>query len=434
MEKKMFARYPIGNPRRRWRQDNFILAGSTAGVMNLKRETGTTAWQLEVTRRAVETAADAGFTVVGTTWAKKDVIKEIVRTAERVGINVMYGDFMSFSGMGLSKKTVPKHNPEDILAAMQEVKNWKSVVGYMVYDEPVTEEQRKIACEMRDIVERERPDMWPFIVSAAGKERIETMMEQVDPSHTLYDIYPLGNTRQKLEPQDQLDHFKMWYYFELCKNLAAKTGAPFGFCYQGHELFYTPRFDQFTFAAGRMMANAALLYGAKYLSTYTDFNGVYDPETGGHGPYFEEQKALNREISVLGNVLMALECKRVIHDESLWPQEIEENWEDYRQTMEDSELLTGELDPRISIAEHCDAYGHRYLMVLNRDYKNEKNYRLLCKEPSRVYRVDIETGLERLAFEGEAIRGHLEPGCMALYRLQPLDDEPYLLEYYLEKD
>ena len=33
MEKKLFARYPIGNPRRKWRQDNFILSIVNPGPM-----------------------------------------------------------------------------------------------------------------------------------------------------------------------------------------------------------------------------------------------------------------------------------------------------------------------------------------------------------------------------------------------------------------
>ncbi|MBO5270975.1 MAG: hypothetical protein J6B77_09330 [Clostridia bacterium] len=432
MEKKMFPRYPIGNPRRKWRQDNFILQATYPGVKDLKLKTPVTPWQLEKTRRAVETAADAGFTVVGTTWASKAAIMEVVRTAERLGLRVFYGDFMRFTGMGFSK-TLPKHEPEAIIDVIRELKNWKSIIGFITYDEPINEEQRKITREMQDIVERECPDMIPLTVTAAGKERMVKMAEEVDPPYAYFDFYPLGNTRQMLQPEDQLDHSKLWYLLELNRRISQKTGAPVAFAYQGQELFYHPLFDRYTFAASRMMANAALLYGAKLLLNYIEFNGFINSETGGRGPAFEEQKALNRSISVLGNTLMALESVRVIHDESVSAKDVEE-WEDYRYTMEDSELLTGALDHRISISELADAYGHRYLMVLNRDYRTEKHYRLICKEPSRVYRVDEETGLERLAYEGDEITGCLQPGCVALYRIQSLFEEPYLVEYYLEKD
>ena len=104
--------------------------------------------------------------------------------------------------------------------------------------------------------------------------------------------------------------------------------------------------------------------------------------------------------------------------------------------MEDSELLVGKLPQRISVSELSDAYGNRYLMVANRDYRNITSYRLKLKNPSRVYRVSDEDGAQRLVFddEGNKIIGYLQPGCMALYRIQPKSEEPYTVEYYLEKE
>ena len=180
-----------------------------------------------------------------------------------------------------------------------------------------------------------------------------------------------------------------------------------------------------------MMANAALLYGVKGLSCYIECDGVLDPETGGHGIYFEEHRKLNREIRALGNTLMALECQRVIHDESV----VSDKEGFAYLPMEDSELLTGTLPHRISISELKDAYGNDYLMVLNRDYRESVRYRLKMKNPMRVWRVSDEDGEQRIAFDdaNQILVGTLTPGSVALYRLQPRDEEPYAIEYYLEK-
>ena len=131
---------------------------------------------------------------------------------------------------------------------------------------------------------------------------------------------------------------------------------------------------------------------------------------------------------------MALECHRVLHDPSVQILgKYAEEWEQLAASMEESELLEGELPARISVSELSDAYGHKYLLVLNRDYRMENHFCLKLKEPSCIYRVSEKDGLEYQVCDGAKLRGHLTAGSIALYRIQPVEKEQYLLEYYLEK-
>ena len=57
MDHKMLARYPVGNPRRKWRQDNFILALASPGAMTLDAPSELVR---KKTRRGVKTALDSG--------------------------------------------------------------------------------------------------------------------------------------------------------------------------------------------------------------------------------------------------------------------------------------------------------------------------------------------------------------------------------------
>ena len=425
MKNVLVPRYPIGNPRRLWRQDNFIISLTNPGPMGLDKRNET---QRQKARRAVETAVEAGFNQMELCWASPEVGMEILRTAERLGTNVLYQNLCRFGGMGYSKK--PLNEKNDLLDAMRDTQNWKCITGYYMYDEPITPEQRAVVRRMIEETEKERPDLLPFTVSDAGN--INAVADEVDPAELSFDSYPFGNTSQILQAEYQLDRCNLWYRFEIAKKAAARIGAPLWFVFQGHELFYHPSFDVYTFAASRMMANAALLYGAKELSCYVEGNGVLDPDTCGHGPYFEEHKALNKKLAALGNTLMALTCLRVIHDDGVQPEK--EDWNEVRATMEESELLTGTIPPRISVSEMTNDRGDRYLMVLNRDYRHDRSFLLKLKEPARVYHVSDETGLEHLAFDDEAcIFGHLAPGCAALYRVQPMSEEPCTIEYYLEK-
>ena len=82
MRHKLLARYPIGNPRRVWRQDNFLLSISNPGPygLDIKGE-----WMEQKTRRAVRTAVDAGFDIIGTVWTSPEISQTILRETETLG-------------------------------------------------------------------------------------------------------------------------------------------------------------------------------------------------------------------------------------------------------------------------------------------------------------------------------------------------------------
>ena len=59
---------------------------------------------------------------------------------------------------------------------------------------------------------------------------------------------------------------------------------------------------------------------------------------------------------------------------------------------------------------------------------------LTLQSPSHVFRVSREDGEQRLVHENaKKMVVFLAPGDLALYRLQPGDEEPCTIEYYLEK-
>ena len=430
MEKKLFARYPIGNPKRTWRQDNFILSVASSGPYGLDEKNPVL---LERTRRSVETTQKAGFNLQEMLWASPEVGMEIIRTAERIGAKVAYQNLRRFGGMGFYKGILNENN--DLLGAIRDTKQWNCIASYYVYDEPTNADQRKVTLEMIEQMEKECPHLLPYTVAAAAPHYINGLADEVCPAQLSFDYYPFGNSGQKLDPAGQLDESELWFHFETARRAAKRIGAPFWFYYQGHQLRYVPSPDRYTFTASRMMANAALLYGAKQISSYVEFDGYIDPATGGPGVHFEEQKQLNEETANLGNTLMALECQRVIHDESVKIETgYKEDWDRMVSTMADSEYLEGELPHRLSVSELCDNYGHRYLMVLNRDYRQEIHYCLHLKEAANIYRTSEQNGEESLVFPNtKNLSGHLSAGSIALYRLQPAAEEPYTMEYYLDK-
>lgn len=436
MEHKVLARFPLGNPRRLWKQDNFILSVFNPGPMHMAEKSVLTR---KKARKAVKTALDAGFNVLGCLWADSEMAMDIVRTAERLDGNVIFQDLCRFGGMG-TENILCKTN--DYKGAMEDTRGWKSVKGYCLWDEPLLEEHLAETRQMLDYCEAKYPDMLPYTVAnpdyhpmcrwedKAYAPYIERFLDVIDPAQMSFDYYPIG--KREFDPQTQLDNSTMWSDLEIVRRASGRRNIPFWFAYQAHRYHFHKVYYVFKFPMARSMAYAGVLHGVKALECYTEYEGYVDPATGGPGQFFDEQQKLNKELRALGNTLMALECQRVIHDESLLPGH--PSMEGIRTTMEESELLTGSLFPRISVSEHKDAYGNRYLMVLNRDYEKEAQIQLELKEGSHIYEVSKEDGEQYLQYENAmTLPMYLAPGDLRLYRIQPSREEPCTIEYYLER-
>ena len=438
MEHKLLARHPIGNPRRVWRQDNLLLNVASAGYMETQFLPKSEHTYRKV-RRAVKTCIDAGFNLLGCLWADSKMAMEIVRAAERYGGNVEFQDLKRFGGMG-HKNVFCETN--DYAGVIEDTKKWKCIKAYCLWDEPITEERLEETRRMVDYCEQVRPDVLPYTVANPDYNRhcrwedkayapyIDQFLDIIDPAQMSFDYYPIG--KSEYDPAKQLDNSTMWSCLEIVRLASKKRDIPMYFWYQGqrfpwHKVYYTFHFDM-----ARSMAHAGVLYGAKGLECYTEFDGFVDPATGGPGVFFDEQKRLNEELAALGNTLMALSCDRVIHDDTLLPDH--PAMEGLRTPMEESELVEGGLVPRTSLSEHTDAYGNRYLMVLNRDYEQTATLSLKLRKCSHVYEVSKQDGEQYLCDEAIiSLPVYLEPGDLKLYRIQSADEAPYTVEYYLDK-
>ena len=433
MKHKLLARFPLSNPRRLWEQDNFVLSNFCPGPLGLEKDT---AEDDAIMRRSVKTCYDAGFNLLELGWASPSGAKAAVQMAEQLGIGIIYQNLKRYGGMG------PKNvfcETNDLLGSMNEMRRWKSVAGYYIWDEPTTIEQLKVTREMMDLCERERPDLIPFTVANPSYNRrflwkdgnyapyIDNFLDIIDPPVMSFDYYPVG--MKEHDRERQLDESLMWCDLECVRRASKKRDVPFWFYYQGENLH---KEEFYIFPMIRLMMHAALLYGVKGLQQYTAQHCVID-EKGGHGEFFEDIKQIHKELSELGRTLMALECTHVIHDDALLPDC--PYMDELRTTIADSKWLAGGLPYRTSVSELTDAYGNDYLMVLNRDYLEKKDITLKFKEKMRVYEVSRDDGEQRVLFDStDSLTASFIEGGMALYRVEPVSNEPSIVEYYLEKD
>lgn len=430
MNHKLLARHPLGNPRRIWRQDNFILSTFSPAATDYKPDPDAE----QKTRRAVRTCAEAGFNLLELGWATEAISEAAVPMAEQMGIDIIYQN-MEICG-GMQAKKGQRCEERDLRGVVDRMRPWRHVAGYYVWDEPYLPDQLTEARRQMDMFQRLDPTALLFSVAIPSYNKVyrwengefagylRRYAEIVDPVVLSLDYYPVG--MREHDTTRQLDESKMWCDLGLMRQLAAEFDMPMWFYYQGQNLHHV---DFFIFPMVRLFMYAGALYGAKGLQHYTAWESVVATD-GGHGEFFEEQKQIHAEFRQLGNTLMALTCRRVFHDDALRSPFIDGLADD----IADSALLGAPLPYRTSASEFDDEYGNRYLMVLNRDYLTAKTVKLPLKAPSRVYLVSREDGMQHVVAENATtLEVMLDAGDAMLYRIQSAEEEAFTVEYKLEK-
>ncbi|MBQ8612442.1 MAG: hypothetical protein IJ412_12150 [Oscillospiraceae bacterium] len=420
MEHRILARYPIGNPRRRWKQDHFILSNFSAKGSDM--------------RKAIRHCAEVGFNLLELGWAKPAQAEEAVALCEQLGVDLIYQNMYRYGGMQHHRF----YRKNELKELIREKRAWKRIAGYYIWDEPLLDDQLAEARMLTDQCQEEAPDLLPFTVAIPSYNTeytwdngefpayLERFITTIDPPQLSLDYYPVGMPEHNAEVQ--FDRSRMWCDLGLMKKLGEQYDMPIWFYYQGQNLH---KVELFTFPMIRAMMYAGVLYGAKGLQHYTACGSIIDSE-GNKDIFFAEQKAIHREFRELGPTLMALTCRRVIHDESVDPGCAA--FKELHNTAEESAWLSGALPARVSVAEYEDAYGNSYMLVLNRDYTVQKTVELPLKKAVRIYEVSKEDGLQYITAENtDVLRVTLDAGDAVLLRLQDAAEAPFTAEYRLVK-
>ena len=417
---KIYARYPLGNKSRAWKQDNFVLSNFSARASDM--------------RKCLRNCKDAGFNTVEIGWATHEQAEEAVIYCEQEGLDLIFQDLSRYGGMQKYR-----HCKEDALTeVIREKRAYKRLVGYYIWDEPWKDDQLEAARKLTDECEGEAPDLLPFTVaipsynpddtweSGTFAAYLERYVTTINPPILSLDYYPVGLPGYTLEKQ--LDDSKMWLDLGCMKVLGEKYGLPLWFYYQGVDLH---KAGYFTFPMIRSMMYAATLYGCKGLQHFSAVGSIID-EHGNKEWAFEDQKVIHEEFRNLGGTLMALTSKRVMHDASVDTGIAA--YTEMHQTEKDSAYLSAPLPKRASVAELEDDYGNGYIMILNRDYEVAQTFDLPLNGNYRLYEVSKTDGCQYvIADSTDHIEVTLDKGDAVLYRIQNASEEAFTVEYRLMK-
>ena len=152
METKCVKWAPIGNPHRKWRQDRFIISTFNGLTDNL--------------RLGIENAKEAGFTMIETGWGKANQTYAANNICAEVGMDILTQDvdiMGSFQrGPGVERGYYIREKLDEYL---EKSKKNPHILGYYLWDEPISDKQRANAREQVDLFEELDPGRLGFTVA-----------------------------------------------------------------------------------------------------------------------------------------------------------------------------------------------------------------------------------------------------------------------------
>ena len=433
MKTKTIFREKSGNPNRAYRQDRFIISSCMAlaggnyqkGVSDL--------------RECIRNAKEIGCNLAEFIWADSEDTKKCADACEEFGIDGIFQDWDVFGGFQDQQKT-DEPDPEKLERFIEWSRNYRHFYGYYVWDEPLADRSVDAAARQLDMIERLAPDRLPFVVAIPSYNATDTwengkferyltrFAKVVDPPVLSLDYYPFSAMRP--DPFRQLDDKNLFLDIALLRKLALESHAPMWFYVQAEDSPINANYYRFAPEKLTMQAFNVLLHGGKAVQYYCTVESASYWD-GRPGPLFFQMKELNRRIRQWGKTLMALTSEGVYHSGEVLADC--PAFEAYREPVSQSKVLADQTLPfRCSVGELSDSEGNRYLFVLNRDYRNARDFTLRFKKPSRVYKVSDQTGEQSvLRNRSEAVRLSLSPGDAVLLRVQDAAEEAFFIDYAL---
>ncbi len=422
MKHIILPRYPLGNPRHKYRQKQFTLSAFCVVCNDM--------------RKAIQKCFESGFNLIELSGAAThEQSEEAVTLCEEIDIDLVFQDFSVFGGF--QKKHIErKVTKEAVRSLTSRLNSYKHVIGYYIWDEPHLDDQIAEARNQTDIFLDFVPNSLAISVAIPSYNSLYTWengefegylkryTETIDPPILSLDYYPIGLS--SYTDEKELDDSLFWCDLALLRKLSIKHSIPMWFYYQGINLY---NYHRFTFPMVRMMMYAAAMYGAKGLQEFTAVHAIFT-EDGNKGMFFEEQKQIHKEFTALGNTLMALKSLHVFHSFDLLSAS--KAFEPYRENPSNSYFISSINSKRTSVGEFSDDYRNVYFLILNREYDSSVELDISLKGQFRIFEISKENGEQILLNQAtDKIKLQFEAGDGRLFRLQDAGTDAFTIHYQL---
>ena len=434
---------PLGNIKRSYRQDKFIIS-----TFKINGRNGVDL-SYDDAKRIVKNLKKAHHNQIELCWTTEKTISIATRVCNEENIDLIIQNMNLFGGF--QNRESVNVTEEDVKKIVELYGKEACVKGYYVWDEPFTEEGFSKTKEQTDWFYKYAPGTLVFSVynpnynprytweNGLYPEYAKTFLDIIEPPVVSFDFYPFGAPPMIRDTEEQLDNSLLWKDIEVARREALNRDMPFWFYYSCAltHASYESRIEKNQI---RFQIYNALMYGAKALQSY-GVNGCgcgplgYDEDRkmlefdGQEGYFFEEVKDALGVAENWSRTLMALTSEHIYHDNELLKDDEFFN-ENYREDIMKSDIFDeAALPHRCSVGVFKDDYNNKYIMVFNRDYREKKSFKLKLKEDSRLYEVSKEDGKQRFTGTTDVICVDLEPAVANLYRIDTAKAETEEIEY-----
>ncbi len=444
METKTLKFKPAGNALRSYRQKEFVI--STFQINGIEREEVS----FEDVKRIITNLKEAHHNQIELGWAHHNTIAKALKVCNELGMKLIIQDLSRFGGFQESIKT-----DEELEGIVKEVsgeyKGEKCLGGFYIWDEPCREDAVALAAKYTDYFYKYAPGLLNLAILIPsynslftwhnGKfpDYVKHFLDTIKPPVVSFDYYPFGVSPVRDDTDEQLDISNIWKDLAIMRKECLERDIPFWFYFETIRLNRYPK--ELTNPMITSNIFYAILYGAKGLQSFGATGSIasVDKElekrrflemNGEKGYFYDALKEALGTVKAWGNTLMALTSEHIYHDDDLLKGDAYFD-EHFRENIRESSVFDMEkLEKRCSIGEFSDSYGNKYILVLNRDYKTEKEFTVKFKKPSHIYEVSKTCGKQNLMNDSsDEISVKLAPGDAALYRIDDASEPVYLLDY-----
>jgi hypothetical protein len=319
--------------------------------------------------------ADAGFNISLSFLGTYELNKKALDLAQQVGIKLLITDNRIQPGKPIDKTTV-----EELDRVVSDYKNFPALLGYFLKDEPGVDAFENMAAVKREIslhdpIHIVYGNLFPDYANSQQlgvetyNEYVAKYMEVLRPKILSYDYYPFVNTG-----------FRDSYYknMEVIRATALKAGIPFWAFTM--SCYIDPAYPKPEESWIRLQLYSDLAYGAKGVQYFTyslphsdaeDFRTAILDADGKRTNLYDIAKCMNTEIHSLEVCINELNSLGVYNTAPL-PEGSQQLPADF--------CIKSIAGGPMVVGYFKDNSGLLYLLLVNRNYKEEVDFTLTVSE------------------------------------------------------
>lgn len=370
-------------------------------------------------RRIIKATKEVGINLIENAILSREDCLLSAKICEEQGINFFISNITNdkgFTGMG---DRVPEVNEELVKFVVNEVKHYKYLLGYYIWDE-VTPNKFATCRTIKEYFNKYDPTRLAFslVFPSYGEYKwgssiedspyynyVSDYIKEVNPDVLSMDYYALKSANSSIIKSD------LWRDMGLFRLKSIETGKPFWWYFQGYDMA-DGTVGHMTRAKLAVQMYSGIAYGAKTVSYFQSL-GALTTEFGEKTSLYDDAKALHVEVKNVGNLMFDKKSLYIYHfglNDKL-------NKLYFLDDISQSKYIMGAPNNTI-VSIFGDSGNAKYIMVVNKDHSNPVRGNLSFKSEFDVDGYDKKNNTFKRIFDNAlSVFMEIGPGDCMVYKI-----------------